>query len=317
MVTIRSEEDAWQALEKLINKENVGPIVFDGWPVFNLTVKGDEWDGTIPTRLLQPLIEFQRNINRIYSYSINKTDNIRILSEQEREELELTVKVEHGSSSFEILLYDKLTKIVETGVDHMTGPETLIFLIVATLAIAGVFLFKAWLSHKENLDLSNNTLESSKEETRRTEIIYRITKDRDAVFEKVIDSILENERDFIKSIKDADSAKLNGLQFNRCSIEKLSRYKISKHRKEQIEGEFIVTENKSRYSDEYRLKLNNISDNTTITAILPKNIEQNKKDIIMRSEWENRPVFMRLEITYKNNIFESAKIIDVRPSVGE
>lgn len=317
MTVIRNEEDAWKALEKLISKEDVGDIVFDGWPVFNLTVKGDEWDGTIPTRLLQPLIEFQRNVNRIYSYSINETDNIRILSEQEREELELTVKVEHGSSSFEIMLANKLTKIVETGVDHMTGSETLIFLIVATLAISGVFLLKAWLSHKEKIKLSNNMLESSKEETRRIEIISQITHDRDDVFEKIIDSILENERDIVKSIKDADSAKLNGLEFDRHSIERLSRYKTSKYRTDHEEGEFIVTENKTRYSGEHRLKLKKLTDDTTIIAILQKDFDKDKKDIIIKSEWERKPVFMRLEITYKNDIFQSAKIIDVRPSVAE
>ncbi|MFA7495742.1 MAG: hypothetical protein WCY67_05470 [Acidithiobacillus sp.] len=160
-------------------------------------------------------------------------------------------------------------------------------------------------------------LESSKEETRKLEIISQITGNRDDVFKKIIDSILENERDIVKSIKNADGAKLNGLEFDRYSIENLSRYKASKYRTDHEEGEFIVTENKTLYSGEHRLKLKKITDDTKIIAILQKDFEKDKKDTIMNSEWERKPVFMRLEITYKNDIFQSAKIIEVRPSVAE
>jgi hypothetical protein len=93
-LVIKSEDDAWKALKHATSgpgyPKNLN-VVFDGWPVFKLDFKGKDWDSTVPTRVMAPLLDVQRDINRAYA-SVRYNDfNLRRLTNEERDELELVV----------------------------------------------------------------------------------------------------------------------------------------------------------------------------------------------------------------------------------
>src|SRR5690554_3645668 len=99
---IASEEQAWQLLEEVLQQpESAGiDLRFESWPEFKLTLEGKDFHGTIPTRVMPPILELQKNIHRAYCRAKYNTDDTRCLKEDERDALELVVEVREGSTEF-------------------------------------------------------------------------------------------------------------------------------------------------------------------------------------------------------------------------
>src|SRR6185312_2546185 len=104
-IVVRSEGDAWKwlkrALANSIPTDSPVNLRFDGWPSLDLRFKGHDFDSSIPTRIMPPLLEAQKEIHRLYSQLRYGEQNLRRLTSEERERLELVVKVEKGSSVLE------------------------------------------------------------------------------------------------------------------------------------------------------------------------------------------------------------------------
>src|SRR3546814_10268998 len=97
-LNVQNEDEAWALLERTIKEagdQNV-QVNFDTWPEFKLTLKGEDFRGTVPTRVMPPILELQKNIYRAYCQAKYNTDDIRCLKNEERAQLELIVEVHPG-----------------------------------------------------------------------------------------------------------------------------------------------------------------------------------------------------------------------------
>lgn len=108
-IVIKTERDAWDWLETISAEdfafEEPVDISFDGWPVIDLHYKGSDFNSSIPTRVMPPLLGAQKEIYRLYCQLTYGEDNLRKLSPADRERLELVfnvavkrvVRVSHGN----------------------------------------------------------------------------------------------------------------------------------------------------------------------------------------------------------------------------
>jgi hypothetical protein len=67
---IHNEEDAWALLEAAVSGSghlDARRLKFKGWPIWSLDAKGRDWYSTVPTRIMPPLLDVQKDVNRAYA----------------------------------------------------------------------------------------------------------------------------------------------------------------------------------------------------------------------------------------------------------
>ena len=95
-IVIRNEDDAVAVLEQLVSGLALGPgvrLVLDGWPVFVIKIEGKDFHGTVPTRIMPSLLTLQAEIHRLYCVLRYGQDNLRKLTQEDRDRLEIVVRL--------------------------------------------------------------------------------------------------------------------------------------------------------------------------------------------------------------------------------
>jgi hypothetical protein len=140
-LVIKTDDDAWQALTKALANE-IGEtvnVVFEGWPIFKITLEGEDFNATMPTRIMPPILELQKEIHRIYCRAKYNDETTRKLTDDDRRALELVVEVRAGSSEYITKIGKVLNEIIKNS--NMTGSQVVILLVAISGIIASEF---AW-----------------------------------------------------------------------------------------------------------------------------------------------------------------------------
>ena len=171
-ITITNEAQAWDLLSRATTDGMPDDVelVFDGWPTFKMGVQGKDWHSTVPTRVMSPLLDVQKDINRAYANVRYGAGDTRKLKDEERDELEVVVKVSEGSSLYDAELWKQFSTIAEAAVGRMNGTETTITVLGLAMLVAAPVMYKAWLASRQKEKEFDHQLQMSQEESRRLEI---------------------------------------------------------------------------------------------------------------------------------------------------
>lgn len=91
-VVIRSEEDALAHLRKILDhndQQDEALLKLEGWPVVSIKIQGEDFYGTVPTRIMPPLLELQNEVNRLFCVIKYGEDNLRKLTQADKKKTEL------------------------------------------------------------------------------------------------------------------------------------------------------------------------------------------------------------------------------------
>jgi hypothetical protein len=118
---IGSEQQAVDLLEKIQNGLNIdnANIKFDNWPKVEIVLRGEYFNGSIPTRIMPPILALQKQINQVYAKVKYGIDSSKRLTKEDRQQSELIVTIEKGSSIFEIDLGGVLNGVITQTVSKM------------------------------------------------------------------------------------------------------------------------------------------------------------------------------------------------------
>lgn len=84
-IKITSEEEAFELLSQLVKGfqfEEKYEVEFESWPRFVIRIKGGDFDGTIPTRIMPTLLELQKEVHRIYCRTTYGKESTRRLTKK-------------------------------------------------------------------------------------------------------------------------------------------------------------------------------------------------------------------------------------------
>lgn len=172
-IVVSSADEAWALLRAVLDgkalPERVS-LVFDGWPRFQMKVSGRDWHGTVPTRIMAPLLDVQRDLYRAYANVCYGDSNLRRLRDEDRELLELVLKVDEGSSEYEAPLYEQLTELARKAIDKMDARSLVITILGIAVVVGGVEINKAWVAERQDANNAEQTIALSKQETERLKI---------------------------------------------------------------------------------------------------------------------------------------------------
>lgn len=297
-IFIRSESDAWYWFERATKGEELPDIpvlVFDGWPSFEISFDGKDWHGTVPSRVMSPLLEVQRDLHRSYVNLCYGMPNLRKLREEDRDGLEIIVEVDKGSSKYKAPLSEQLTKLAQDAIKGMGSRDKLIAILGIALVWGATDVNKAWVAQRQEEKQAEKTVKLSQEETKRLEVFSAATKEAPILRDAKADFEASQNR-LLKTLKPADKVvsmgvKLTGREANDITHEEHARSQVT-----TITGSFRVLANNAAKGAGFRIKVARISDGLIFSADVPLELDIAQKNLIQRSEWSKGAVAVDLEI---------------------
>lgn len=325
-LVIRSEADAWDALEAAVSGEaslDAARLRFAGWPVWSLDAKGHDWQSTVPTRIMPPLLDVQKDINRAFAGVRYGDANLRRLRDEERDELEVVVKVEKGSSLFTADLSDQLIKITEAAIGRMNGVEALIAVLSIGLMITSPVMYKAWLNHRikekelqSRAELDSKNIEAriqqSQEETRRMEIM-RDAMTRQPALRSVEEDVQITANRFLKATRPGDRFETKGVPVTAEEAHEIAQPEREHSKVLDIRGDFAIIGNRTDKGDGFRVTVRRQSDQLQFVADVMGDLPLNDKQAIQDAEWSKSLVTLSIEAEMLREKISRASVISAKP----
>lgn len=313
-IVIRNEDAAFDLLQKALSSRIVYPqkITFDGWPVFNLTIEGEDFNSSIPTRIMPPILDLQKEIHRIYCKAKYGSEDTRKLTDEERELLELVVTIKPGSTKFFTDLFNALNEIVKNS--NMDGQQVLILLITISALLTANFAWKNWLSSKEREHGQDVFVRLSQQETERTKLITdalsrhpEIQQNKEAIsnFQSAISKKLKPDDNLIIN----DEPIINGAK----AAEVVPEPKETS-REIRLDGDYRINEVKfpTKFGGEYRFSVTRLTDEKTFMVdAAPDILKQEHIEILKDGSFSIKYISMEINAREHRGRITNANIVSI------
>lgn len=224
-VLVRSEDDAWEVFDRALRATvpaDLERVRFEGWPSLEIHVEGPRWDASVPTRVMPAILEYQAQVYRGYCKSRYGTWDTRKLTAEERDYLEIVVRVKKGSSLYESPLYKTLNRLVEAGIDKMDPSQIIMLAVSLGLVMVSPIIFKTWMNGRFQEKELDARVALSKEETARAEIMAKAIRQSGDV--AVIEQGASEARNkVIKSLAPTDQLSIGGASIDGEEAQAIAR----------------------------------------------------------------------------------------------
>lgn len=324
-VEISNQEKLFEAIAKIANNEwpkNID-IMFVGWPKFEITIKGEDFKGGIPTRVLPFFVELQNTVEQTHKLISSEKD----LSKEDLKKLELIINVRPGSSRFETELFNLLNQMLANASSDW---KTLAVLLIAGVWTIGKIWRKHYLDkitaqvqadrHEEHMQLlktlaelisSNPNIDDQKAKN----IEERISEVGN---KKQVEKTLGKSNKFMMFMtqiphKD-DKILMNNEQVLDSQLaEKLTHKEEPIKVDEVINSTFIILSVHSRVIKEgYRAEVRNeITKEKLSVEIYPDKLSQNEIDLLQQCEWGKTSLRMAISLSRTGKKVSNAKLLSV------
>lgn len=148
----------------------------------NFKVFGDmeKYNGSIPSSMAQGMCEFQTEIYKVFSLIKYGTDNLKRLTKEDKESLEVIFKVEEGCTDVIAALTDLVKALGGTFnevTQGMTGIEKVISLTLIMLILTGGWLLRSRQKDSHDEKIKQQELDSQKSDNESRIEEMRVLKD--------------------------------------------------------------------------------------------------------------------------------------------
>ncbi len=296
-IPIKNDEDLFALLEKILNKEDIDPskIKFIGYPQYEITLRGEDFNGGIPTRVMPSLVEFQKNLR--YTYSYLKYGEKRKLSNEERKETELVVYVDASRSSH--FRADNIYDVLNQVIPHMTGSQIALTILGVAAFWAGPKFYKAYIARKIKEKELTLQLQLSEEETKRQKTLVD-AMNVTPILVNIYDEMKEVHNVVAKSLADRDEIVFdNGETIEAGVIKKILRKEKEKAIKDKLDGNFkILSVVSGGVENGFKIKVQqDIEEGRIVTVMAPEGrLSDEQVNILKNSEWGKETLYMEIDV---------------------
>jgi hypothetical protein len=328
---IKSEADAYELLK--LKADGVldlshAHIKFEGWPKLQIHLVGDKYHQTITPTLMKTFLDIQTAIYRSYSLATYNSPNIRLLKKEERDELEIEVKVSDGSSEYEIDLQEIFLKIIEKVGDKMEPDHIVIMVVSIAVLFFGKSAINSYLENRK--EIKGQELKSeeqlaqiealrfaSQQETERAKIMAGIIKQEPRI-ENIEKTAYDMQTSIIKALSSADQAELQGLSIDPEIARMLTANARRKSEEVRLDGRFKILRVDSSDPTEFKVRIFNVASAELLDAVVQDStLNQRNKPILQEAEWSRKPVDLTINAKDLRGQIHNAVIIDVKKIAEE
>lgn len=313
-IKISNDAEAFGALKAALANE-VGPetqVIFENWPVFKLTISGESFEGSIPTRIMPPILDLQKEIYRIYSRVRYNTEDIRSLKQEERDLLELVVEINPGSTEFIAEAAQILNEIIRS--TGMSSQEALILLVSIAGMATGLLAWKEWLRAKERAHGQESTVELSKEETKRLELVTQAMSRQPLIAESRA-SMDQFKDKLTRRLKPEDRLSVSEQPIiNGDRAAQIVPAVRSASQEVRVDGEFVINEVKfpQSFGEKYRFVATRLADGKHFAIDAhPETLSAAQISILKEGGFSVKRVVMQIDARLLRDNITDANLVSI------
>ncbi|MDC5753852.1 hypothetical protein OPW41_18280 [Vibrio europaeus] len=321
---ISNEDEAFEYLQKILDGElnpHDVPMVFEGWPSLNVHINGDKFNSSLTPSLMKGFLELQKGINRSYCLVKYGTPNTKALTNQEREDLEIQVKVGQGSTTTSVDLQTMLTNIGSKVVDKM-DPTTLAVTIVSLALIwAGRSTYAMYLENRRQTRESEVKNEETREmlatqkfmsqqETERTRILTKALADNIQIAS--LNNVATDAKSaLIKELGASDKSTIQGIELEGETAAELTKNARRKSVDVAFNALFRIMLVDSSDPECFKVRLKNINTKDEFTATVQDyTVDSKFVKALQYGEWNKSPIQLVISAKTMDNEIRHAKILE-------
>lgn len=322
-IKIRNEDDAFKVIQEFLDGARFkGGVELEGWPKLKVRLVGDKFESSITPSVMKSFIELQNVIYKSYAIAQYDTDDTRRLSKEERDELEIEVKVEEGSSIFEVDFQEVLIKFAEKAGETMP-PEMMVVTILGLGVLwAGKTSYAAYLNYRKDVRSAEakteeqrdslSTIEAlSKQETARLEVLNRLLVSQPRL-ESVSRQVYDARTEMLKGFSTADEATVSGITVSGDIAQELVTNARRKAAEKRLDGFYRIVRVDSSNPDEFKVKVRKHRSTDEFEAIVEDtSLNEEKKDVLQYAEWERTTVFLSINAKVLDGAIKQAIVVGV------
>lgn len=318
-VVVKDDESALALLEEILRKPDapVPEVEFEGWPRFEMHVKGERYHSTITPELMESFLDLQKTINKSFAL-VRYADSSRRLTNPDREELKILVEVKDGSSGFIANLEEQAGAIAAgicEGFKSMDSKHKLLAVLALGTMGFSYLSFSAYVDSQKEVrlaEISKLELEAERHERMHTlEMVQGMTESQAARYADLFGMVTERipqmqtvsehmagtYSSFVSSTKDAEQISINGVSLPGAFVSEISNTPRNSAVEDRIASVYRINGVDHRSGDEYKLSLYDVIRRVEINATLPKDgsfVTDAILDIIQEAEWGGKVVLLQL-----------------------
>lgn len=321
-LTIRSEEDAYDLLKKLVDKSvnvNDQQLSFEGWPTLTLRLQGEGYQSTITPPVMKAFLELQQGIYRSYAVAKYNTPYKRLTNE-EKAALEIRVKVEPGSSMFSIDMQQLLERLCHELVGKMDQSTIIISVLGAGIIWAGQSMYKHYLDQRADVrkteiksEADRALLEQLKfgqeQETKRAEIMAAAFG-QNARLQTIANISEDTKAVLIKRSSAADVIEIQGVELTGEVADELVKNARRKSEEIRLDGMYRILNVDSSNPEEFKVKVKcQASGDEFVAKVQDKTLEGRYLEALKDSEWKRKPVRLQVNAKSLDDVIKDAIVI--------
>lgn len=325
---INNEDQAIELLDAILNnKINTDHVnlEFDGWPTYHMHVEGKKYHQTITPSIMNGFLDLQSGIYKSYALIKYDTEATQCLTKAERQDLEIEVKVEDGSSSFDINLTEIGLKLVESTAGKMSPTQAVVIILSCLVLYFGKnFLQQILTAKKEAREAELDQQKNADDRKERLETIKILTEQNekfvevmakanqfDSRIQKMKQHAAETNASILKSVQDADQAEIqNAVSIPGDVAKELSITPKSRWEPIRIDDWYRVLEVDSSNAASRKIRLQRVSDNKELMSVLENDsLDQKNLQLIQQAEWKYAKIFLKIQTLTLNGRYKESRII--------
>jgi hypothetical protein len=327
VLRVESEEDAWTLLERALTEAvppDLIPIInFEGWPKLTVDLPRTPIDGSISPSMMEAFIELQRTIYRTHTFLTADTGDLRTLSRAEKEDLEFRVKVENGSSHYDVDLQAILEKLTTEALGKMDSTHIVITALGLALIYASVQVLKHWIDAKAEQRKQELSDEERKQwlehhqitiahDTKRFELLLDAMK-RQPLLSEVEASADAARQQMLKAISDERGGSISGVDIDADFANEIVSQRRQQGEDIRLSGVYRVSKVDTTSPEGFRVTLSDIKTGQDVTAaMLDVLLSEEQRKVIQDAEWHKRPVFVEMKARKLRNRVVDAVVLNAR-----
>ncbi len=332
-MVVRSEEDAWDflaiAMQAGQGQEPPAVLDFQGWPAVRIHIEGRH--SAIAPPMMEAFLTLQEGIYRTQAQLRYGVPDIRRLTDEEKQKLQIEVVVKAGSSDYAAALENVGKHFVDAVRDKVNGWHIVATVLGCALIYGGATTYKDYLNNvaevrklevsaeqaKANADQVKANLATiealSDKETERTKLLAAIvSKSQDLQAAQVA---ADNAREvLVKAIAVEGGATVNGTHVDAAAAAELQRTTRKPRRTIEIREAYRIEKVDTTAQDGFRVHLQNVASRKKLVAGLQDAIVSNEiMTVIQQAEWNKMAVNLTIEATMAGENIVKAIIINATP----
>ncbi len=271
---------------------------------------------------MKSFIELQGLVHRSYAIAQYGTEDTRKLSKEERDELEIEVKVEEGSSIFEVDFQSVLMKFAETAGTAMTPEMTAVTILGLGVLWVGKTSYTGYLNYRKEVRMSEakteeqrevltGILEQSKQETARLETLTKLLIKQPAL-EQISRQTYDTKTEMLRGFSTAEKATVDEVTFSGEVAKELVTNARRKAVEKRLDGFYRIVRVDSSNPEEFRVKIRKHRSSQEFEAVVEDtSLDSEKKEVLQYAEWERTTVYLNINAKVLDGEIKQAVILGV------